>query len=107
MAFHALEAALDLVRAVRAPHRTVRDQHAPLADQLLRAAQSVPLNVAEGSALSRGRARNHYRIAAGSAREVEAALRTALALEFLDDAAVADALRLCDRLGAMLWRLTH
>ena len=107
MSFHALDAALDLVRAVRVPHRTIRGRHAPLADQLLRAVECVPLNIAEGSRLTAASATHHYRIAAGSAREVDAALRTALALEFLDEAAIADALRLCDRLGAMLWRLTH
>ena len=107
MAFHALDAALDLVRAVRAPLAVVRSAHAPLGDQLVRAAESIPLNIAEGSALGRKSAAHSYRIAFGSTREVEAALRTAECLGFVDEAAIAPALALCDRLGAMLWRLTH
>ena len=107
MPFHVLEAAYDLVRSVREPLAAVHRQHAPLADQLVRAVQSIPLNIAEGSALTRKSAAHHYRIAAGSTREVEAALRTAECLGFLDDTAIAPALVLCDLLRAMLWRLTH
>jgi four helix bundle protein len=67
----------------------------------------VPLNIAEGSAY-KAKSRTHsYRIEHGSTREVEAALRTAVCLRFLEDADVAPALALCDRLRAMLWRLTR
>ena len=107
MSFHALDAAYDLLRAVRAPLATVKAAHAPLADQLIRAVESVPLNIAEGSAYTAKSRANSYRIAHGSTREVEAALRTAVCLGVLEDADVAPALALCDRLRAMLWRLTR
>jgi four helix bundle protein len=81
----------------------VKAAHAPLATQLLRAAHSVPLNIAEGSALTAKSKANSYRIAHGSLREVEAALRTAE----LAAADIAAPLALCDRLRAMLWRLTR
>ena len=46
-----------------------------LRDQLVRAADSVVLNIAEGTGLGPGDARrNHYRIAAGSVAEVAAVL---------------------------------
>ena len=68
---------------------------------------NVPLNIAEGSALTRKSAQHSYRIALGSTREVEAALRTAECLGFLGAADIAEAVALCDRLRAMLWRLTR
>ena len=46
-----------------------------LRDQLVRAADSMVLNIAEGAGLPPGESRrNHYRIAAGSASEVGAVL---------------------------------
>ena len=51
--------------AVRFPAR-----HADLADQALRASQSVVLNIAEGMAREGAARRNHLRIALGSAAEV-------------------------------------
>jgi four helix bundle protein len=47
---------------------------APLRDQLLRATDSVVLNIAEGRTRGGPTGRNHYRIAAGSAAEACAAL---------------------------------
>ena len=47
-------------------------RHADLADQALRASQSVVLNIAEGMAREGAARRNHLRIALGSAAEVAA-----------------------------------
>ena len=107
MSFHVLDAAYDLLRAVRTPLATVKAASGPLANQLTRAVSAVPLNIAEGSAHKEKSRAHHYRIAHGSTREVEAALRTAVCLGFLDDADIAPSLVLCDRLRAMLWRLTR
>ena len=46
-------------------------------------------------------------MAAGSADEVVASLRVAEAFGHLKGQATAEALVLCDRVLAMLWRLTH
>ena len=105
--FHTLDVAYDLMRAVRAPLAALKRQHAPLANQLLRAAHSVPLNIAEGSALTTKSKTHSYRVAHGSLREVEAALRTGELLGFLAADDIAACLALTDRLRAMLWRLTH
>ena len=73
--------------------------HSDLADQALRASQSVVLNIAEGMALSGAARRNHLRIALGSAAEVTSVLD----LVALPEAAARQAeLR---RVGAMLRRL--
>ncbi|MFO0745002.1 MAG: four helix bundle protein [Myxococcota bacterium] len=70
-----------------------------LKDQVVRAAESVVLNIAEGAALPPGDAkRNHFRIALGSAAEVAAAI------DLLGDAARADDIR---RVGAMLAGLSR
>jgi four helix bundle protein len=59
LSFHVLDAAYDLLRAVRTPLATVKAENGPLADQLTRAVSSVPLNIAEGSA-HKAKSRAHY-----------------------------------------------
>lgn len=77
-------------------------QRRHLRDQLVRAADSVVLNIAEGAGQAPGDARrNHFRIAAGSASEV-AAILDLIALP--DGAARQDDLR---RVVAMLSRLAR
>jgi len=57
------------VATVRFPSR-----HADLADQALRAGQSIPLNIAEGCARGGPAGKNHFRIGLGSAAELCAIL---------------------------------
>ena len=76
-------------------------------EQVRRAAASVSLNVSEGSRRT-GKDRIHlWRVAAGSADEVAASLRVAEAFGYVQAAGTARSLALCDRVLAMLWRLTH
>lgn len=82
------------VAATRFPSR-----HADLADQAMRAAQSVVLNIGEGMALQGAARRHHLRIALGSAAEACAVLDLVALPE--GPARQAD-LR---RIGAMLRRL--
>jgi four helix bundle protein len=98
--------ALRRSRSLRAPLAVLDRRDPSLAQQLRRAAASVPLNLGEGRRT--GKDRLHlWRVAAGSADEVAASLRVAEAFGHLDRASVDHALGLCDRLLAMLWRLTH
>lgn len=107
MTFHAYDVALDMLRHLRNPLDVLATKDPHLADQLRRAAQSVPLNVGEGRRRA-GRDRLHlWRIAAGSADEVRACLQVGEALGYFDQAVIAAPLALCDRVLAMLWRLTH
>ena len=107
MPFEALEISLEAIRSLRSPLRRIRAQDPRLYQQIRSAASSVTLNLAEGSR-RKGKDRLHlWRVAAGSAEEVRAALRAAEAWGDLEAPAVAPTLALLDRVLAMLWRLTH
>jgi four helix bundle protein len=107
MAFQVQEAAEAMVRELRPLVAAVGRADRSLGDQLRRAATSVPLNIAEGNGRAGGDRQHHFRVAAGSAREVRAALAVAEAWGYLARAACAGALAEADRVLAMLWRLTH
>ena len=105
--FDALDVSLELARALRKPLKTITSRDRDLSKQLRRAAASVVLNRAEGRR-RRGQDRiQHWRIAAGSADEVRAALLFAEALGDIAAADTAEALALVDRVLAMLWKMTH
>jgi four helix bundle protein len=104
---HAFDVSVQLIRQLREPVTRLQARDADLASQIRRAASSVPLNVAEAHRRV-GRDRAHlFRVAAGSAAEVRAALLVAEAWGHVAQADVVDALASLDRLLAMLWRLTH
>ena len=92
--------AISLAMRVSAPLK-------PIADQVIRAASSVPANIAEGAGRS-GRDRlHHYRIAYGSAKEVDIHLRLLTGSGAIDKARAATALHLFDDVRAITWRLLH
>ena len=99
----ALEAAgiaISLVMRVPAPLKS-------LADQVIRSASSVPANLSEGHGRS-GRDRlHHWRIAYGSAKEVDTHLRLLTGAGALDRTQAARAIRLFDEVRAITWRLLH
>lgn len=105
--FYAFDVALELIARLRQPLVVIASRDPDLAQQLRRAAASVPLNVSEGRRRS-GRDRlHHFRVAAGSADEVVASLRVAEAWGHVDRAAIEPALAASDRVLALLWGLTH
>jgi four helix bundle protein len=107
MTFQAFEVALEIVRSLEEPLVKLGRCDPDLARQLRRSAASVPLNVSEGNRRN-GKDRLHlFRVAAGSADEVVASLRVAEAFGYVQAAGTARSLELCDRVLAMLWRLTH
>jgi len=99
----ALEAAglaMRLVARVPAPYRS-------LADQVIRAASSVPSNLAEGHGRT-GRDRFQlWRIAYASAREVDEHLRLLADARAVHVEQASCALQLFDEVPAMTWRLLH
>ena len=107
MAFDALDVSLDLIRTLSVLVRKIQTHDAEEARQIRTAASSVSRNLAEGRARA-GKDKLHlYRISAGSAEEVRVSLLLSQAWGWVAPDDVAEALRLLDRLCAMLWRLTH
>ena len=107
MAFEVFEVAVQMVGSIREPLVVLVRRDPDLARQVRRAAASVALNIGEGRRRA-GKDRVHlWRVAAGSADEVVTALRVAEAFGYLRGPDVGASLALCDRVLAMLWRLTH
>jgi four helix bundle protein len=81
--------------------------HSELADQLLRAAQSQPRNIAEGAGrrTSVDQAR-FYAHARGSAMEAAAALDTMLVMRLVADSTHARGIELLEGIVGMLTRMT-
>ena len=105
--FTTLQVSLEVVRQLRPVVTEMKRRDAGLADQLVRAASSVTLNLAEGAKRSGRDQLHHYRIADGSAAEVRAALSLGEAWGHLDGLDLAPVMSLLDRLAALLHRLTH
>ena len=102
------EKSLELVRLVHSlVLPALRRKNGALADQLSRAVSSIPLNVAEGSAQRGKRKGNHYSIALGSNREVDACLDVAVAIRAVDRVAIAQVYALSDETQAMLYVLSR
>jgi four helix bundle protein len=100
---------MDLVAECHPPALRLQAQKAFwLQDQLLRAASSIPANIAEGHGrYSTGSYRNHLSIATGSLREVETHLETAVRLKLLAPEEIRGALETADHVGRLLWGLRN
>ena len=92
--------AISLVIRVPAPLK-------PIADQIIRSASSVPANLAEGAGRAGRDRMHHWRIAYGSAKEVDTHLRLLIHASTLDTNRAASALQLFDDVRAMTWRLLN
>ena len=108
MSFDALDVSLQLIRSLRSPVEKIQAHDSALAIQIRKAASSISLNLGEGRRRVGRDRTHHFRISAGSAGEVKAALLVAHAWGWIDDDAhMTDALALVERVAAMCWRLTH
>ena len=107
MGFDAHDVAKEVIREVGPLVAVVRQHDPDLAQQLKRAAQSILLNIGEGSRrLGRDR-KYHYAIASGSAKETLDAIDVAEAWLYVSATATGGVRVLLDRQLALLWRLTH
>ena len=107
MRFQALEIALCVIRLLASLLRVIRRSDGKLANQIRDAGNSIVLNLAEGNR-RQGRDRVHlWTIAAGSADEVQVALRAAVSWGYVGEKSVAEARERLDHLLAILWKLTH
>ena len=103
--FVAYEVALELVRALAPVVAQIKCHSGDLADQIVRAASSVTLNLAEGSG-RRGKDRKRFFLfAQGSAKEIRGALDTADAWGWHIDMIAVE--QLLDRELRLLWGLTR
>jgi len=103
----AYKIALQAATSLRGCLTTIRKKDRDLERQMRRATQSIVLNLSEGDR-RQGRDRLHlFRVAAGSAAEVLAALDLAAAWGYLTEAQAAPSQQLLDRLLAICWRLTE
>ena len=99
----ALEAAgiaISLVLRVPSPLKSI-------ADQVIRSASSVPANLSEGHGRTGRDRMHHWRIAYGSAKEVDTHLRLLVHTDAIDSSRAREALKLFDDVRAMTWRLLH
>jgi four helix bundle protein len=107
MALQVAEMSFELISAIRPVIERIRRRDRSLADQLVRAASSVALNIAEADKSDPGNQRARFFTAAGSANETAAALRVALAWGYVGAAEVEAASALVQRVLAMLWKLSR
>ena len=107
MGFQALEIAMKAAAGLKPVLVTIKAEDRDLWDQGYRALKSVVLNVAEGGKRGGKDRGYHFRIAAGSAAELRAALQLAVTFDFVSAERVAPIDALLDRELAMLYRLEH
>ena len=103
--FIALSVTIEVVRELRPVVVALKRIDKDLANQIHRAASSVALNLGEGSKRTGGDRLHSFRIAAGSAAEVRAALEVADAWGHLGTRDMKTLLDLLDRQAALLYRL--
>lgn len=99
--------ALQAIAELRPLMPRIRKHDRDLANQLRRAASSFALNIGEGAYSDPGTAKARFHTAAGSANETRTALSIAIAWGYVTEAQADAAMKLIDRVVAMLWRLTH
>ncbi|MGD8860392.1 MAG: four helix bundle protein [Myxococcales bacterium] len=97
--------ALDVVQDLAPVLKRVRRQDQSLFDQARRAANSIVLNIAEAEGSVGGNARLRYGSAMGSARELSAALRLAVAWGYVAETSVEAPETKLDRVRRLLWGL--
>jgi four helix bundle protein len=106
MGFHVSEASFALIDELRPLVGRIRGRDRSLAEQLVRAANSIALNIEEARGVEMGNQRTRFVSASGSARETRAALRLAIRWQLISEPDAAATLDLLDRILAMLWKLT-
>ncbi len=106
MALRIYSVAIETVQKLRPLMDRIKSRDSNLADQLRRAATSIPLNLHEGAYSQGGNSRARFYSALGSAAEVRACLDVAEALGYVDnvDNGLRDRL---DQIVATLHRLSR
>ena len=98
--------ALQAVVGLRPVLPVVRKRDRGLFDQMHRAMNSVVLNIAEADGNEPGTARARFASACGSAKEVRAGLKLAVAYGYVGSSRVEEVDTALDEVCAMSWRLS-
>ena len=107
MAFQVEELSLQLIEALVPLMPRIKQRDKALEDQLRRAVSSIGLNCAEAAFSDPGNRRARLFTAAGSAGETRHALRQAVAWRLVSESEAESALKLAERIVAILWRMTR
>lgn len=107
MKLHVTDNAIELLQQLRSTISRIRARDKRLATQIVDAANSIVLNLGEGEYSDPGNRRARFHTAAGSAAEVRAGIRAAVAWRYVSEAQVARALQELDTILAVLWKLTR
>jgi four helix bundle protein len=107
MALIVHQLALELIGSLRPVVSRIARHDRSLAQQLLRAASSVALNIGEAEYSDPGNRRARFSSAAGSAGETRMALEVGRAWGYVTAEQAAMALGCLDRLLGMLWSLSR
>ena len=107
MTFHVEELTLELIHALKPLVPRIRRNDRSLADQIVRAASSIALNIAEAQYSDPGTRKSRFHSAAGSANETRAALRVAIAWGYFAQPDAQPATALLERIVPMLWKLAR
>jgi four helix bundle protein len=107
MAFIIYQRALQAAGGLRQLLPVVRKRDRPLYDQIHRAMNSVVLNIAEADGNDPGTARARFASACGSAKEVRAGMKLAVAYGYVPHTEVRAVDIALDEVCAMSWRLSE
>jgi four helix bundle protein len=107
MALQVTELSLELIETLRPLLPRIKQRDKSLADQIMRSAGSIALNVGEGELSDPGNRRARFFSAAGSAGETLTAVRVAIAWRYFTAKDGEVAVVLLRRIIAILWKLTR
>ena len=107
MAYQVTELSLQLIEALEPLIPRIKQRHRSTADQIVRAATSIALNLGEAQYSDPGNRLARLHTAAGSAGETLVGLQVVARWRFLPEKETAAADALCRRVIAILWRMTH
>ena len=107
MALQVAELSLELIETLRPLVPRIKAKDKSLADQIMRSASSIALNIGEAELSDPGNRRARFFTAAGSAGETYTAVRVAIAWRYFTAKEGETTVALLKRIIAILWKLTR
>ena len=107
MALFVASLSIELIETLRPLMPRIKQRDKSLADQIIRAASSIALNIGEAELSDPGNRRARFFTAAGSAGETLTAVKVAIAWRYFRADEGEAAIAILRRIIAILWRLTR